>query len=171
MANDDALARLARQIDAARKTEPSLIGAEEIAALRRQGACRLHQICAEFVAALNSRLTDSAVELSPPAYTAEMFHESGVNLFQVGAQGREMQIAFQATAKLFSTEKFSDPYILEGEVRTYNQQMLEHFEVRSQLLFFCLNGHSAVWRFSDWRDGHTATVDCDLLVSLMGRLF
>ena len=65
-----------------------------------------------------------------------MFHESGVNLFQVGAQGREMQIAFQATAKLFSTEKFSDPYILEGEVRTYNQQMLEHFEVRSQLLFF-----------------------------------
>jgi hypothetical protein len=62
MANDDALARLARQIDAARKTEASLIGAEEIAALRRQGACRLHQICAEFVAALNSRLTDSAVE-------------------------------------------------------------------------------------------------------------
>src|ERR1035437_10664381 len=40
MAYDDAIVRLAKQIDAARKSEPSLVNAEEVAALRRQGACR-----------------------------------------------------------------------------------------------------------------------------------
>src|SRR5580698_5828107 len=124
MANDDAIARLAKQIDAARQSEPSSISAEEIAELRRQGACQLHQICAQFVSSLNSRLSGSALDLSPPTYAPEMFRESGVNLVQMGAQGREMQITFQATPQLFSTEKFPVPYILDGEVRTYNQRML-----------------------------------------------
>jgi hypothetical protein len=173
MAHEDAIARLAKQIDAARKSEPSLVSAEEVAALRRQGACEIHQICAEFVESLNSRLTDAPVELSPPTYAPEMFHESGANLIQIGSEGREMQIAFQATPELFSTEKFLVPYILEGEVRTYNQKMLEHFEIRSQLLFFCLNLNekTAGWRFFDWRDGRTAMVDRDLLAGLMERLF
>jgi hypothetical protein len=173
MVNDDAIGRLAKQIDAARRSEPSSISAEEVAALRRQGACELHQICAEFVSALNGRLSDAVVDLSPPTYAAEMFHESGTNLIQMSSQGREMQIAFQSTAELFSTEKFQAPYILEGEVRTYNQAMLEHFEIRSQLLFFCLdlNETAAVWRFFDLRDGRTAMVDRDLLAGLMERLF
>ena len=171
MAYDDAIARLAKQIDAARKSEPSLISTEEVAALRRQGACQLHQICAEFVSSLKSRLSDSALELSPPTYAPETFRESGVNLIQISSQGREMQLAFQATPQLFSTEKFSVPYVLDGEVRTYNQRMLEHFEIRSHLLFFCLNENAAVWRFFDWRGGRTTSVDRDLLASLMERLF
>jgi hypothetical protein len=171
MAYDDAIVRLAKQIDAARKTEPSLVSAAEVAALRRQGACQLHQICAEFVASLNSRLSDSAIELSPPTYTPESFRESGVNLVQISSQGREMQIAFQATPQLFSTEKFPVPYVLDGELRTYNQEMLARFEIRSHLVFFCLNENAGVWRFFDWRDGRTAPVDRDLLASLMERLF
>jgi hypothetical protein len=167
----DAIVRLAKQIDAARKTEPSAVSSEEVAALRRQGACRLHQIAAEFVSSVNSQLGDSALELTPPTYAPEMFREPGVNLIQIGSQGRQMQIAFQATPQLFSTEKFSVPYVLDGEVRTYNQGMLERFEIRSDLLFFCLNEHAAVWRFVDWRGGRTAAVDRDLLASLMGRLF
>jgi hypothetical protein len=39
----------------------------------------------------------------------------GENLIQIGSQGREMQIAFEATSKLVSTEKFLVPYVLEGE--------------------------------------------------------
>jgi hypothetical protein len=171
MAYDDAIVRLAKQIDAARKSEPDLVHAEEVAALRRQGACQLHQICAEFVASLNSRLSDSALEISPPTYAAELFQESGVNLIQISSQGREMQITFQATPQLFSTEKFPVPYVLDGEVRTYNQRMLERFEIRSYRLFFCLNENAAVWRFFDWRGPRTASVDRDLLVSLMERLF
>jgi len=171
MAYDDAIVRLAKQIDAARKSEPSAVSAEEVAALRRQGACQLHQICAEFVSSLNSKLSDTAIELSPPTYAPETFREFRVNLIQIGSQGREMQIAFQATPQLFSTEKFPVPYVLDGEVRTYNQRMLERFEIRSYLLFFCLNENAAVWRFFDWRGGRTVPVDRDLLASLMERLF
>jgi len=171
MAHDDAIARLAKQIDAARKSERFLVNADEVATLRRQGAAELHQICAEFVVALNSRLVDSALDLAPPTYAPETFRESGVNLIQISSQGREMQITFQAPPQLFSTEKFPVPYVLDGEVRTYNQRMLEHFEIRSYLLFYCLNEDAAAWRFFDWRGPRTAPVDSDLLASLMERLF
>jgi len=171
MAHDDAIVRLAKQIDAARKSERFLVNAQEVAVLRRQGASELFQICAEFVSSLNSRLSDSALELTPPAYAPEAFRESGVNLIQISSQGREMQITFQATPGLFSTEKFPVPYVLDGELRTYNQKMLERFEIRSYLLFFCVSEDTAVWRFFDWRGPRTASVDRDLLASLMGRLF
>ena len=172
MPPDDAIARLARQIDAARIAErPLQIRAEEVAALRRQGAVQLHQICASFVASLNSKLVHARLELSPPTFAPEMFQASGVNLFQIGSQGREMQITFQATPQPFSTEKFLIPYTLEGELRAYNQKMLERFEVRTQALFYCLEDESATWRFFDWRGPQTAVVDTALLTSLMERLF
>lgn len=104
-------------------------------------------------------------------YSPEMFRESGVNLIRIGSQGREMQITFEATRQLFSTEKFLVPYVLEGEVRTYNQKMLEHFEIRSHALFFCLEEGYATWRFFDWRTKQTGPVGGELLVNLMGRLF
>ena len=171
MGHDDAIVRLARQIDAARKSERFQVNAEEVAGLRRQGACRLHQICAEFVSSLNSKLSRATLELSPPAYAPEMFHESGVNFIQISSQGRQMQIAFQGTPQLFSTEKFPVPYVLEGELRTYNQRMLERFEIRSYMLFFCLDEDAPVWRFFDWRGPRAAPVDSGLLASLMERLF
>src|SRR5260370_42116941 len=94
-----------------------------------------------------------------------------VNLIQIGSQGREMQIAFEATPEPFSTQKFLVPYIMEGEIRIYNQRMLERFEIRSRLLFFCVAEVTSGWRFFDWRTRHTGPVDRELLVSLMGSLF
>jgi hypothetical protein len=171
MSQDDAIIRLARQIDAARKAERFLVNADEVASLRRRGACELHRICAEFVASVNSKLSEVVLDFSPAAYAPEMFREAGVNLIQIGSQGREMQIAFEATHQLVSTEKFLVPYVLEGEVRNYNQRMLERSEIRSQLLFYCVEEGTAGWRFFDWRSRHTGPVDQELLVSLMEPLF
>ena len=171
MADEDAIVRLARQIDATRKSESLLTSAEGITALRREGACGLHRVCAEFVSLLKGKVLQAPLELSPPTFTQEMFRESGVNLFQVSSQGRQMQITFQATSGRFSTEKYVIPYILEGEIRTYNQKMLEHFEVRSQSLFYCVENETAFWRFYDWRNPRTVPVDPDLLAGLMQRLF
>ena len=171
MAQDEAIVRLARQIDATRRAEHFLVDAGEVATLRRQGACELHRICAEFVSAVNSRLSGALLDLSPPTYAPEMFREPGVNLMQISSQGREMQIAFEAAPQLVSTEKFAIPYVLEGEVRTYNQRMLERFEIRSRSLFFCVENGTAVWRFFDWRTLSTGTVGRELLVSLMEPLF
>jgi len=171
MAQDDAIVRLARQIDAARKAERFLVHADEVASLRRYGACELHRICAEFVSSVSRGLVEATLDFSPATYAPETFREPGVNLIQISSQGREIQIAFGAPPQLVSTEKFLVPYVLEGEVRTYNQRMLERFEIRNRLLFFCVEEGTASWRFFDLRARHTGRVDRDLLVSLMEPLF
>ena len=120
---------------------------------------------------VNSRLSEGALELSPQSYTPEMFRERGVNLIQIGSQGRQIQISFEAPAQLISREKFLIPYILEGEVRAYNQEMLERSEMRTRMLFLCLQEERVVWRFYDWRTRQTGIVGRELLVGLMGQLF
>jgi hypothetical protein len=171
MAQDDAIVRLARQIDAARTSERFLVNADEVANLRRHGARELHRICADFVASVNANLSEAVLELAPTTYSPEWFRESGINLIQISSQGRQMQIAFEATSRMVSTEKFLIPYVLEGEVRTFNQRMLERFEIRSRLVFFCVEDGTAGWRSFDWRSRHSAPVDRELLVSLMEPLF
>jgi hypothetical protein len=171
MPQDDSIARLARQIDAAKRNEHLSVDADHVSALRRRGACELHSICAEFVSSVNNRLSRAALDLSPPVYAAELFREPGTNLIRIGSQGREMQITFEATPQLVSTAKFLIPYVLEGEVRAYNQKMLERFEIKSQALFFCLEKETAKWRFFDWRTRRTGPVGSELLVNLMGHLF
>jgi len=99
MAPDDAIARLARQIDAAQKAERFLVNADEVASLRRHGACELHRICADFVSSVNSNLSEAALDLSPATYAPEWFREPGENLLQIGSQGRQMQIAFAAPSE------------------------------------------------------------------------
>jgi hypothetical protein len=171
MPQEDAIARLARQIDAARKAERFRLNADEVAGLRRQGAAELHRVCSEFAASVNSKLSDAALDLSPVKFGPEMFRESGVNVIQIAYRGRAMQITFEGTRELFSTEKFLVPYILEGEIRAYNQEMLERFEIRSRLLFFCVAEVTNGWRFFDWRTRQTGAVTREFLVSLMEPLF
>ena len=171
MAQDDAVAKLARQIDAAHQAEHARRSAEEVFALRRRGAQELHEICADFVTSVNSRLAAAALDIAPPSFGPEMFRESGVNLIQIGSQGRQMHISFQAPAQLVSTEKFAMAYVLEGEIRTFNQQMLERFEIRTRSLFCCVEEKTAVWRSFDWRSANLSVVTRDFLASLMEPLF
>ena len=171
MAEQDRITRLAKLIDSGVKKDQHLLLTEiEVVSLRRQGAIELHSICADFVASVNRRLSPPVLDLSPPEYAAEMFRESGVNLLQVNAQGRIIQIVFQATPAISSTEKFRIPYILEGEVRSFNQEMLERTQIRSQALFFCLKENRSSWRYFEWLHGRTGAFDRDQLVSLLERL-
>jgi hypothetical protein len=172
MAQDERIVRLARQIDAARKAEEHrAVSVAEVEHLRRQGAGELHRVCTEFVESVNGQLTEGTLDLSPATFAPEAFRGAGTNLFQVASQGRQLQIVFGATRELFSTEKFLIPYVLEGEVRTYNQKMLERFEVRSRMVFYCVSELASGWRFFDWRTRQTGAVDRQLLVSLMEPLF
>src|SRR5579863_1405609 len=121
MAENDRIARLAKQIgNEIKKEQPLLLTEAEVLALRRKAAVELYAICDEFVSSVNRHLSPPALELTPPKYEQQNFHASGMNLFQLNAQGRIIQIAFQATRDNFSTEKLLIPYILEGEVRAYN---------------------------------------------------
>jgi hypothetical protein len=86
------------------------VNADEVASLRRHGACELHRICADFVSSVNGNLSEAALDLAPAAYAPESFREPGGNLIQIGSQGRQLQIASrQAPSKLVSTEKFLVP--------------------------------------------------------------
>jgi hypothetical protein len=171
MDDDDRIARLARQIDEdLTKDEHLRLTKTDVTELRREGASELHAICAEFVAEVNRRLTTSVLELAPAEYTSKMFRERGPNLVQVNAQGRIIQIAFEATLDNFSAEKFRIPYILEGEVRAYNQKMLERTQVHSQALFYCLEEKKNTWRFFEWLHGRTGVFGKNQLVSLLERL-
>ncbi len=171
MAHDDRLRRLAQQIDGlAEKDERLLQRAREIAAQRRRGACELHRVCADFVASVNSLLSRAAVELAPAEFHDESFRDPGVNLIQINVQGRLVQIEFLATDELVSTQKFKTPYILEGEVRTYNQEMLERLEFQVQQLFYCTEKDRNVWRCFDSRTYRAWRFDQDFLIGLMELL-
>jgi len=171
MPRDDRIARLAKQIDGdIRKDQHLLLTAPEVLELRRRGASELHAICADFAASVNRLLSPPVLELTPEEYNPEMFRESGANLIQFNAHGRIIQIAFQATREIFSTEKFLIPYILEGEVRAFNQEMLERTQIRSQALFFCLEEKRNTWRYYEWLHGRTGLFSRDQLVSLLERL-
>jgi len=171
MQQDDAITKLAGRIDAARRAERLLSDPDHVARLRREGACELHRVCADLVSAVNRRTSEALLDLSPPTYSAHDFRETGPNLFQISSQGRQMQIAFEAPPQLVSTEKFLMPYVLEGEVRTDNQAMLERFDVRSQMIFLCVQGENAAWRFFDWRTRATGPLSGETLVKLIEPLF
>jgi len=172
MTEQDRIVRLAKQIDDdIRKDHHLLLTESEVVDLRRRAAIELHSICADFVASVNRQLSPPPVlELAPPEYAEEMFRESGVNLFQVNTQGRIIQIVFESVPAIFSTKKFRIPYILEGEVRAYNQEMLERTQIRSQALFFCLEEKRNTWHYFEWLNGRTGAFGRDQLVSLLERL-
>ena len=171
MTEPDRIARLAKLIDSDIKKDQHLRLTEaDIASLRPKAATQLYSICAGFVASVNRQLSEPVLELSPPEYSEEMFHESRVNLFQLNAQGRIIQVVFKSTSTIFSTEKFKIPYTLEGEIRAYNQEMLERTQIRSLGLFFCLEVGSNTWPYFDWLHGRTALFMDDQLAGLLERL-
>ena len=171
MAEQERIARLAKQIDSlAKKDQHLLLTENEILGLRRQGAFELYSMCNDFVTSVNRLVSPAVLELTPAEYSPAMFRESGANLMQISAQGRIVQIAFEATRELFSTEKFRIPYVLEGEVRAFNQEMLERTLVRSKALFYCLEQEKTSWHYFEFLNGRTGAFDRQQLVDLLERL-
>ena len=171
MADEERIARLAKHIgNLTRKDFHLTLSGDEISNLRRQGASELHSICADLVGSVNRFLSPSVLELAPPDYTPETFRDSGSTLFVITARDRIVQITFEGTRENFSTEKFRIPYILEGEVRSYNEEMLERTQIRSTALFYCLEETGNGWRYFDWHSGRTGAFNRQELVSLFEHL-
>jgi hypothetical protein len=167
----DRLNKLAKSLDAlARKDETYIRKAREIGALRRQAALELHGICQNFVHALNQLLSEIELEFDPQEYGMESFQDTGLNLFQINARGRILQIKFEATPELSSTEDFRVPYILAGTVRCFNQQLLERDLIEEQSLFCTIEKSRHHWRFFDARTYRSGLVDANYLAGLMEQL-
>jgi hypothetical protein len=165
------LRRLAKTIDAlAEKDEVAERQASEIAALRRRAAADLFTECAGFVSALNQVLAHPVVMLDPPAYPPEAFRDGGVNLIQIHVRGRILQIEFEATPEMLSTEDFRIPYTLAGSVRAFNQSMLDQVLIEEQLIFFTVEKHQNQWRYFDARTYRSGSLDRDYLLSIMAEI-
>lgn len=167
----DRLSRLADAIEsAAAHDRKRILEAERIDRLRAAGAADLYGICRELVDALNSRLTDPAVILDPPVYSPENFEDGGANLFQISLRGRLLQIGFASTEELISTEDFRSPYILNGSVRSFNQELLDRQAMEEHNIFYCLEGPGGRWFFSDCRAYRNGKLTPDFLARELERL-
>jgi hypothetical protein len=169
--NDLRLRRLAKEIEAlADKDEKTLEHARDIEAMRRRAATELHSVCASFVQAVNRLLPRPELQLDPPAYAEDNFQEDAQNLIQINVRGRILQIEFEATPELISTEDFRVPYTLFGAVRAFNQALLEKDLIEEQLLFYTVEKDKTMWRFFDARTYRSGSFDQDYLIILMEHL-
>ena len=69
-------------------------------------------------------------------------------MIQINVRGRILQIEFEATGELVSTEDFRIPYTMQGTVRTFNQELLDKDLIEEQLIYFTLEKEKNMWRFS-----------------------
>jgi len=168
---EERLLRLARKIESsARRDDERILEMQKIAARRALAAAELHAACASFVHSVNKLLPKPMLELSPPDFTAASFREPGPNVYQLAVSGRIVHLEFRATDTLMSTEKFRIPYILEGAVRTFNQELLDMPAVAERLLFCCLEGSEANWLWFDVRTRRAEPLDQDHLIDLLEPL-
>ena len=168
---DARLRRLARDIEAlADKDEDTQRYSREIADLRHRAALELYRLCAGFVDAVNQLLSEPAVMLDPPQFGDLTFHEDTPALYQINVRGRILQVEFEATPELVSTEDFRVPYTLSGAVRAFNQALLDKDLIEEQLIFYTLEKHKSMWRFFDARTYRSGELDQEYLVGLMEQL-
>ena len=167
----DRLQKLVRKIEAtAKQDEERLRRAQEIGRRRASAALELHATCAAFVDSVNRLLPAPMLELSPPAYTPESFRDPGTNVFQINVSGRIVHLEFQATDTPTSIEKFRVPYILEGSLRAFNQELLDMSAIPEQLLFCCLDRNRLSWLWCNPRTQQAAPLDQEHLITVLDRL-
>ena len=168
---DDPMQRLAQRIQSLVEEDQGRVRrVVEMEVVRRAAARELHTVCADFVAAVNAMLDDPVVVLDPPEYTAASYSDDSANLVQINVHGRILQVAFAATAELVSTEDFRIPYILEGSVRAFNQEMLDKDLIEEQPLFYTLERDHNMWRYFETRTYHSGPFDRAYLISVMERI-
>jgi hypothetical protein len=169
--NEDLRRRLARRLEVVAARDAERIRQErEMAAVRREAAFELYVICSNLVRSVNAVSEGARLELSPPDYSPELFRDSGPNLFQISVSGRLVDIAFESTEAILSTESFRTPYTIQGAVRWFSQESLESLGVREHLLFCCVEEGKGSWVWLDSVSHRTGACDEDYLGGLIEEL-
>jgi hypothetical protein len=162
---------LAASIDAVKDSDhKALEEALRVDRLRLRGALELYDLCSNFARELNQRLSEPALNLMPPKYSAENYSDNGPSLFQLSLRGRLLQIEFEATEEAFSSEDFRRPYVLRGGIRSFNQQLLERSTVNEHGLFYCTHGADARWHYFDARTYRSGNLNEDFLARELEKI-
>ncbi len=170
-ASEARLKRLAAHIDSlADKDAKALEQARRIEGMRKAAAVELHRVCEDFVDSVNGLLSRLRLILDPAEYSEDSFRDEATNLIQINVEGRILQLEFEATPELISTEDFRIPYTLEGVVRAFNQELLDKDLIEEQLIFYTVDKHETMWRFFDARTYRSGPFNREYLVSVMEQL-
>lgn len=175
---DDRIRRLARKIeDLRRKDETTAARRLEIHRQRQEAARKLHEVCECFVAQVNGLIKEDQMMLVPNEFSGEATEDNHIQ-FMLNVRGRVLLIDLEPPSSLVSTELFRKPYILQGEVRFFNQELLDDSRVEEHGIFFCPNEgvkdgngrRAGSWLFWNGRSYKSGPVDDGYLAELMEQL-
>jgi hypothetical protein len=152
------------------KDNHALENAHAIQQKRGAAAVELHLIFKAFVASVNALATKASLVLDPEIFDEAMFIEADENFFQIHVRGRILLVTFGPPDENISTENFREPYILEGVVRCFNQELLEHESIEEHHVFYCMSGAALGWRFSKPHTYQIGPVDETYLTSVFESL-
>lgn len=152
------------------KDNRAIDAAKIIEAKRATGAVELHHIFRRFVDSVNALATKASLTLDPEEFDEGLFLDSDQNFFQIHVRGRILLVTFGPPFENVSTENFREPYILEGTVRCFNQELLEHESIEEHKVFYCMNGAEAEWRYSKTLTYQTGPVDDGYLAAVFESL-
>lgn len=169
--SEDRLTRLAKNLD--RVVERDRVRQERerrVEHLRRQGGAELYSLCKRLALSLNDLLSNAVAVVTPDDFNIDGFEDRAMHLVQISINGRIVQLTYQPTAELESTEHIRIPYTLEGSVRWFNQEMIERDDVRDHGLYYCVNGDRGDWRFVDPVSRKLGPVTDEYLIGLLEQL-
>ena len=169
--NDDRIRRLAARMDRLAEQDELLVArTRKVEAARLLASEQLYRTCEHLVRQINSLLTRFRLEIAPDSWGPATFRD-GVNIIQVNASGRLVQIAFQPTEQLVASDNFPTPYVLEGAVRWFNQELLDGRGIEEEQLFLCWDEKlGSRWRWFDPKTRRSGPFDADHLMELLERL-
>jgi len=175
---EDRIRRLARKIeDLRRKDESAAARRREIQRQRLEAARQLHCVCHTFVGKINELIKEDQMSLVPGEFSDETVEDCRWQ-YMLNVRGRVLLIDLEPPPSLVSTELFRKPYIMQGEVRFFNQELLDDSRVEEHGLFFCpgeggkdANGRRlGAWLFWNGRSYKSGPVDDAYLAELMDQL-
>ena len=175
---DDRIRRLARKIeDLRRKDDSANLRRKEIFKQRVEAAQRLHAVCRVFVEKIDGMIKEDQMTLVPDEFPVSTNEDCRLQ-YMLNVRGRVLLIDLEPPQQLISTELFRKPYILQGEVRFFNQELLGDSRVEEHGLFFCPNEglrdgdgrRRGEWLFWNGRSYKSGPADDSYLAELMDQL-
>ena len=168
---DERFQKLARRIEELRRKDESAQEHRRQIGQRRTGAVQhLWHICSGFASHLNSYIEHDQLQLSPPGPPGDFPEDNHLQLL-MNARGRILLLDIGAPANLVASDNFKKPYILEGEVRIFNQELLEEEHVEEHGIFFCPDeGPQGTWMYWNGRSYKSGRVDENYLASLLDQI-
>ncbi len=168
---DERFQRLASRIEELRrKDEQQQQFRRRIIEGRNNGVRRLWEICGNFANTLNSFAKEDRLDMTP-AEPPEVINEDEQIQLMLNVRGRILLLDLAVPNNLLGKENFKKPYILEGDVRFFNQELLENEQVEEHNIFFCPDeGRDGAWMYWNGRTYKSGVVDEDYLAGLLEQI-